>query len=98
MHAKMRRGESALGSGPGTEQGFAQHSSWLRRPSPGRRGIDPSIAIASRERRRFQESRLNLFVATSIGMDPLVTSAAGSASEAVPITLAMVGGARWYQF
>jgi len=26
------------------------------------------------------------------------TSAAGSASEAVPITLAMVGGTRWYQF
>ena len=28
----------------------------------------------------------------------LVTSAAGTASEAVPITLSMVGGTRWYQF
>jgi hypothetical protein len=26
------------------------------------------------------------------------TSAAGTASEAVPIKLAMVGGTRWYQF
>jgi hypothetical protein len=81
VHGKMRRGESVLGLGPGTEQGSAQHSSWRRRLSPGRLGIDHSIAIASRERRRFQESGLNLFVASSIGTDPLVTSAAACATD-----------------